>query len=354
MVLGEGIAGAARLRRALSTDADPRSRLRSHLLAGWLEASAGDLELAERDLAAGRRVALELADEVASADVDRHEAFLALQRGRPDLASRGARHSLATYRQVDQPWEVAVSLVLAAYAALAVGDVGTATRDASAAVKILTPIDDAWALVHAQALLAGIARVEGRLDDAAHALAEAAEMSRVLGFPGQAALHLANLGEVEHHLGHEARAVPTLRRAMALAVAGGDGRLAATARLHLAQLLRARGEGAAAINLLEQNVDWYARSGGGDGALLSRCILVAETRDGIALASVLEEARRAQDVPAQVHALDAQAHHAALNTDPELARRLLKQADDAAVLAPTAIAEQDRHDKRQALLLLTA
>ena len=352
VVMGEGPVGAARLRKANSSHAKPLHRLRAHLLAAWLEASAGDLVLAENDLGAARRIATALNDELDSADVDRHEAFLALQQGRADVAARSARRSLDANQRAERPWETAASLILAAYAALMVGDTATAAREATAAVEILAPIDDAWALVHAQGLLAGIARVEGRLDDASHALRGAAEKSRVLGFSGQAALHLASLGEVERQLGQDRRAVRTLRRAVDQAMAGGDGRLAATARLHVAQLLRADGQGPAALDLLEQNVEWYAHAGGGDGALLSTCVLAAETRDARALASVLDEARRTHDVPLQIHALDAQAHHAALDAQPALAFTLLGQADDAAALTPTAIPERERHDKRQALSLL--
>lgn len=352
VVMGEGPVGAARMRKANSSHAKPLHRLRAHLLAAWLEASAGDLVLAQNDLGAARRIATAFDDDLESADVDRHEAFLALQQGRADVAARSARRSLDANQRAERAWETAASLILAAYAALMVGDTATAAAEATAAVEILSPIDDAWALVHAQGLLAGIARVEGRLDEASHALRGAAEKSRVLGFSGQAALHLASLGEVERQLGQDRRAVRTLRRAVDQAMAGGDGRLAATARLHVAQLLRAEGEGPAALDLLEQNVEWYAHAGGGDGALLSTCILAAERRDAPALASVLVAARRTHDVPVLVHALDAQAHHAALDAQPALVFTLLGRADDAAALAPTAVPERERHDKRQALSLL--
>jgi tetratricopeptide (TPR) repeat protein len=353
VVMGEGTAGAARLRKADSLEARPRHRLQTHLLAGWLEASAGDVQLAEDDISAARDIATALADDLAGADVERHEAFVALQQGRPDLAARSARRSLEAYRPADRQWEAAASLILAGYAALMVGDTATAGAEAATAAQILAPIDDAWGLLHAQALLAGVARAEGRLGDASRALREAAENARVLDFPGQVALHLTNLGEVERRLGQDRGAERTLRRAIDQAIAAGDGRLAATARLHLAQLLRAEGQRAAALDLLERNVEWYTQSGGGDGALLSRCILAAERRDGAALASVLDEAERTQDLPVRVHALDAQARHAAMDARSASARTLLERADEAAALAPAAVAEWDRHDKHQAMSLLS-
>ena len=49
-VLGDGVAGAARVRGALAAAdgfVDRRKRVTSLLLAGWLEASAGDVEQAD-------------------------------------------------------------------------------------------------------------------------------------------------------------------------------------------------------------------------------------------------------------------------------------------------------------------
>ncbi len=154
----------------------------------------------------------------------------------------------------------------------------------------------------------------------------------------------------------------TTMRLLAGALAGlpvratldGDASLQGRPMERVAQLLRAEGQGPAALDLLGQNVEWYAHAGGGDGALLSTCILVAETRDAPALASVLAAARRTHDVPVQIHALDAQAHHAALAARPAVAFGLLGQADDEAARSPTAVPERERHDKRRALSLLVA
>src|SRR3954471_16685629 len=102
VVLGDGTAGAARIRDALSPGATPPQRIRGHLLAGWLEASAGDLDLAGRDLEAARTLADLLGDDLISADAFRHQAFLALQQGRSDLAVTAAHRSLATYRSTER------------------------------------------------------------------------------------------------------------------------------------------------------------------------------------------------------------------------------------------------------------
>ena len=52
-------------------------------------------------------------------------------------------------------------------------------------------------MVHAEAMLGGIAQAEHRFDDAAAALERAAEHSERLGFVGQAALHRTTLGRVQ-------------------------------------------------------------------------------------------------------------------------------------------------------------
>ena len=154
--------------------------------------------------------------------------------------------SLATYRSSTLAWETAVHLLLAAYGSLMLGDTEAATRHATEAVDLLTPIGDSWGLVHAQAMLGGIAQAQHRFEDAARSLTHAAEESRRLGFTGQAALHLASLARVQHRAGDTDAAVDTFERATEAAIAGGDRRLAATARLNLARLLRARGDGTAA------------------------------------------------------------------------------------------------------------
>ena len=60
--------------------------------------------------------------------------------------------------------------MLAAYGSLMLGDTATAALDGAEALGILTTIGDSWGLVHAQAILGGIAQAEHRFDDAIDAL----------------------------------------------------------------------------------------------------------------------------------------------------------------------------------------
>ena len=228
------------------------------------------------------------------------------------------------------------------------GDTAAATRDAGAAVTILTPIGDSWALVHAEAMLGGVAQAEHRFEDAARALASAAGRSRALGFVGQAALHLATLARVQHRAGDTDRAIGTFDRAIAAALAGGDGRLAATARLNLARLLRARGDLVGAVSLLEQNLRWYEHAGGGDGALLTRGLLCAETRDVAGLAEVLDEAGTVENQEVRVYVLDALAHEAAARGEDARAERLLGEADALAAVVAHLVDDGDRLDGARA------
>ena len=98
VVLGDGTAGAARVRDALTDDTPPRERARGLLLAGWLEASAGDVVLAQSDLDGAGQIAEDLDDDVLRADVRRHQAFLSIQQGRPDVVLASGAASLAIYR----------------------------------------------------------------------------------------------------------------------------------------------------------------------------------------------------------------------------------------------------------------
>jgi tetratricopeptide (TPR) repeat protein len=259
---------------------------------------------------------------------------------------------VATYRRLELPWETAASLLLGTFGSIMLGDTAAATSSATEAVRLLTPIGDAWGMVHAEAMLGAIANAEHRFGDAAAALDRAAELSETLGFAGQAALHLTTLGRVQQRAGEPERARDTLARAIRAAATAGDLRIAATARTHLARTLRGAGDPAGARTLLEANDRWYRASGGGDGALLTRCLLAAlaaERAGGAAagdLRAVLEEARRHQDPETQTLALDALARSAATAGDLTGAARLLEEADGLHALVGHALDDADRLDAR--------
>lgn len=232
-------------------------------------------------------------------------------------------------------------------------DTAAATRDGTAAIEILTPLGGSWGLVYVEAMLGGIAQAEHRFDDAARALTRAAEESRTLGFMGQTALHLASLARVEQRAGNTQDAMSSFHQAIAAAVAVGDGRLACTARLNLARLRRADGDHAGTTALLEENNRWYDAAGGGNGALLSRCLLYAERGDSASLEDVLAQALGEENNEVRVLALDALARSAATRGDLVRARDLIGEADALLPNVAHTVDDADRTDRMLALELLS-
>ena len=286
------------------------------------------------------------------ADVERHQAFVAIQEGRPALARTAAAASLVTYRAQRLEWSTAAALLLGGYGSLMVGDIGTASREATEALAILEPIGDAWGLVHAQAMLGAVAQAEHRFADAARTLERAADTSVTLGFLGQAALHRATLARVQQRAG-DPRAAASYEQALEAARVSGDGRLAATARLNLGRLRRSTGDTAAAVALWVENDRWYAAAGGGDQALLNRCLLAAARGDRGELTEVLAEAERLSDVESVVCALDGLARSAAADGDLSTARSLLERADARAATIAHLLDASDRLDADAARHLIS-
>ena len=139
-------------------------------------------------------------------------------------------------------------------------------------------------------------------------------------------------------------AAASYEQAIGDATAVGDGRLAATARLNLARLLRTDGQRKAALALLEVNERWYAAAGAGDFALLSHCLLSSERGDVRALEQDLVEARDSGNIEVQVCVLDALARLAAEAGDLSVGRARLADADDLAPQVAHVLDEADRSD----------
>ncbi|HYO41146.1 MAG TPA: BTAD domain-containing putative transcriptional regulator [Nocardioidaceae bacterium] len=345
VVLGDGKAAAARIRGTLGPTTLPPQRASALMLAGWLEASAGDVALAQRDLDEADAAIGQSDGELARAQLARHRAFVALQQGQPQVALECAAASVATYRRGDLVWETAAGLVLAAYAALMLGDTTAAARDGAEAERILTPLGDSWGLVHAQAMLGGLAQAEHRFDDAVGALSAAAREATALGFLGQAALHLGSLARAQQRAGRPVEARVSYQEALRAASTSGDGRMAATVRLNLARLLRSTGNGPSAVRLLTENVAWYAGAGGGDGALLSRCALAAETRDQDTLELLLAQAKGEENHEVTILALDALARSSAERGEHRRAADLVAEADALLPAVAHVLDDADRPDR---------
>ena len=256
-------------------------------------------------------------------------------------------------RQRGLAWEQAASLLLGAAGSMMLGEITTAGAAADEAVRLLTPIDDSWGLVHAEAMLGAIAQADHRFGDASRYLEHAAAASERLGFLGQAAYHLTRLGRVQHQAGQLQAASKTLTRAIQAAIRGSDLRMAATARINLARVMRATGQHDATQALLHQSDDWYRTAGGGDGALLTRALLAA-TSDGADadLEAIIDQARVAGDHEVEVVVLDALALRLAQRGELRTAQQLLATADDAASAAVNVVDEVDRLDAHRARELI--
>ena len=292
------------------------------------------------------------------ADVLQHLAFVRIQQGRPADAVTAAEASLDTFRAWGFGWEAAASANLAAFALAALGDTERAAERAAESLQLRTALGDAWGVLHAEAMLGTIAATDGRLEEAAARLERAAAGAERLGFPAQAALHLGKLGRARWNAGDAAAAIDTLRRAIEVALDCGDGRIVAASRLTLAQVLRATGRDEAALVELRRADDWYAASGGGDGARLARVLLVAASAgtDRQAAAAALEaaraDARRHDDREAELHALDALARAWAQGGDRATAGRRLAEADALVAVDRHLVHDADRVDARRARALL--
>jgi predicted ATPase len=209
------------------------------LLESWIEAMAGDLRPARTLL--DRATAL-AGDDPALADPVRwYGGFVLTQEGRAAEALEGLARCRDSYAAAGAVWEEGGSLLLAAFAHLAQGDVVAGRAACEEAIAILQPVGDAWGLLHAEGALGRIAQAEQRFADAARHHRFAAEAADRLGFGGAAALHRVQLGRAQHLAG-DAGAVGTLDRAVAGARVAGDRRLLAMAQVAQAEVLRASGD----------------------------------------------------------------------------------------------------------------
>ena len=251
-------AGAAARLRPFADRADAR------LLLSFVEAMSGDLRAA--------RAAL---DGVRDGDPDRARwfgGFVLSQEGRFAEAAADLETCHTAFSARGEEWWAGGSLLLAAFARLGLGDVATAADHCAAAIRIVEPLGDAWALQHAEAALGRIAQATGRFADAARHHARAAAATERLGFPGATALHLLHLAKAQLAADDPA-AGATVERAAAGAERAGDRRLLTQTRVTRAELLLADGHRDAARELLVAADRWYSEFGAGEGADLARELL---------------------------------------------------------------------------------
>jgi predicted ATPase/DNA-binding SARP family transcriptional activator len=354
IVLGDS-RGAQRITAALDAagEAAPiRDRAGALLLAAWIDASTGRLVVAREHIAA----AAELADAVDDVDLRArccyYLAYVVSHDGEFGRAMELTDRSSALYDGLDRPWDQAASWLFAARAAISAGDHARAVEARDQVERWLRTLDDPWLHVRRDAMLGELARIEHRFDDAVLHIGRAAETSRRLGFRQTEAYQLSSLGRAQCQAGDYAAGAATLEVAIEKAEATGDVRLAALARVHLGRVLRATGQIEPARAALKAATAWHGAAGGGEMAALGECLLAAlDAEDQVSgaehrLAAILEEARREDDAPVEVLALDALARIAAEGGDVATARDLREAADGRMESASHFITDLDRSDAR--------
>ncbi|MPY92935.1 MAG: hypothetical protein GEV08_07665 [Acidimicrobiia bacterium] len=351
VVLG-GSRGAQRILAALdAADAAPhRDRANALLLAAWIEASTGRLELARDHIAAATEVADMINDVDLQARCSYYLAYVVSHHGEFRYALELTDRCNALYDALDRPWDQAANWLFATRAAISAGDQERSVEAVARVDHWLQTVDDPWLHVRHEAVRGELARVQHRFDDAVVHLGRAAETSQRLGFQQTEAYQLSSLGRAQCQAGDYETGSDTLQLAIDKAEATGDVRLAALARVHLGRVLRALGQAARARAALEAATAWHRAAGGGEQAALGECLLVAMALDDPQadaeqrLTAILEAARRSDLPHVEVFALDALARIAAEAGDIDSARRLSANADRRMEDASHFISDFDRID----------
>ena len=163
--------------------ANPETVASALLLAAWIEASTGDLELARRHIAA----ATELAEEIHNVDLQArcsyYLAYVVSHQGEFRQAMELTARSCAIYDGLDRPWDQAATWLFAARAAISAGDQERSVEAAHQVQRWVGTLDDPWLQVRSDAMLGELARIQHRFHDAVLHIGRAAETSRRLGFP---------------------------------------------------------------------------------------------------------------------------------------------------------------------------
>jgi predicted ATPase/DNA-binding SARP family transcriptional activator/tetratricopeptide (TPR) repeat protein len=355
VVLGDS-RGAQRIMAALDAAgnaAPARDRAGALLLASWIEASTGRLQLAGDHVAAASEVADILQDVDLRARCSYYLAYVVAHSGEFRRAITLTDRARDLYSGLDRPWDQAANELFAARAAISAGDQERSVAAADQVQHWLRRVSDPWLGVRRDAVLGELARIQHRFDDAVVHIARAAETSRRLGFAQTEAYQLSSLGRAQCQAGNYDAGPATLDLAIAKAEATGDVRLAALARVHLGRVLRAVGDLPGARTALEAAAEWHREAAGGEQALLGECLLAAlDAADQIPgaterLAAVLEAALEKDDAPVEVFALDALARVKVVAGDVATARDLCASADRRMPAASHFVTELDRTDARR-------
>jgi tetratricopeptide (TPR) repeat protein len=327
-------------------------------LSAWLEASAGNVERANTEAAQAIALADASGHRQLQAVARWYRSFVLLSSGRPAGALELLEGCRPVLHEIGDRWHEAGTALLTGHSYLLMGQPAASSEACREALRLLEPIADQWGLAHAEALLGTIARSGHRLPEAIDHLKRASTAAAKLGFTAAEAYHLSNLGRVQQLAGDLPAAAGTLLDAIEKACAASDFRAAAVARVRLARVLRGLGDVVSARSMTMTAMEWFARYGGGEGALLGESTLAAlDAEAGLTgaderLGAVLDQARQAQDHEAEVLTLDALARSRAASGEVDQARQFLARADEIMPAAAHLVFNSDRLDGRRARLLI--
>ena len=356
IVLGDS-RGAHRLATALEgagTGAPPEERADALLLAAWILASIGDLQLATEHITLATTLANAQGGVALRARCAYYLAYVVSHGGDFLGALELVDRSHELYETLDRPWDQAAAGLFAARAATSAGDEARSVAALDRVQGWLLRVEDPWLHVRCEAARGELARLQHRFDDAVTHLGRAARISGQRGFQQTEAYQVASLGRAQCQTGDYVAGAATLQRAAEKAEAAGDARLVALISVHLARVLRALGRTAAARSTIESAVAWHRSTGGGEQAVLGECLLAAldaaehkvDARQR--LHDIAATARHHDDAPAEVLALDALARLARQKGDQAAAAELSQRADDRMPAASHFITDRDRTDLQAA------
>ncbi|MDP9482439.1 MAG: transcriptional activator domain-containing protein, partial [Chloroflexota bacterium] len=331
VVLGDS-RGAERIVAALEAAAGldtARQRAVALLLAGWIEASTGDLALAREHVDAAADLAHSSDDLDLQARCAYYLAYVVSHHGEFREALALTDRSRAIFDGLDRAWDQAANALFAARAAISASDEQSSIEAVAEVERWLDVVEDPWLHARGEAIKGELARVQHRFGDAVLHLTSAVEASHRLGFLQTEAYQLSSLGRAQCQASDYAAGIVTLRTSIDKAEATGDVRLAALIRVHLGRALRAEGDLVGARAALASATAWHREAGGGEQALLGECLLAAlDAADGEPLAqdrlvALLTEAREQDAAHVEVFALDALARLAADTRHEAETRELL-------------------------------
>jgi len=320
------------------------------LLAGWVEASTGDLSPARDHVGQATEVAEEIDDVDLQARCCYYLAYVVSHHGEFRHALQLTDRSRALYAGLDRAWDQAANGLFAARAAISAGDEKRSLEAAANVEDWLQHVDDPWLHSRGDGMRGELARLQHRFDDAVIHYGRAVETSHRLGFLQTEAYQTASLGRAHCQAGDYDTGAATLQLAIDKAEATGDARMATLARVHLGRVLRALGRPESARAALETAAAWHRTAGGGEQAALGDCLLAAlnaaDHIDGAEeqLQATLDDARTNDAAHVEVFALDALARSAAERGDIDRATALSELADSRMEYASHFITERDRVD----------